>query len=47
MKNTFFKTYITMVTGYLNRCYDSVKNVIEEDSKYDIVWVFMVVKYKK
>ena len=47
MKNTFFKTYMAMITNYLTRCYDgSIKHIIEEDSKYDFAWVFITVRYE-
>lgn len=46
MKNTFFKTYMAMVTNYLAKCFDgSIKHNIEEDSKYDFAWVFISVRY--
>jgi hypothetical protein len=46
MKNTNFRKYMSMITGYLTKCYDgSIKYNIEEDSKYDFAWVFISIRY--
>lgn len=45
-KNTFFNTYIAMVTSYLKKCYEcSIKYNIKEDTKYDLAWVIVSIRY--